>query len=48
MTAEDDRRAMDAIHEVMDGVEWDADTLDAIAKIVERSGRAIREPWANS
>ena len=36
-----DEEAMDQIHSLMDGEEWDADTLDGIAEIVQKTGRAI-------
>jgi hypothetical protein len=37
-----DTEAMALIHRALDGVEWSADTLDEIARIVERTGRVIR------
>jgi hypothetical protein len=36
------RAALDSIHACMDGKEWDADTLDAIAGILEQLGYEIR------
>lgn len=39
-----DKSAMDQIHELMDGNEWNADTLDRIAELVRFTGRAILEP----
>lgn len=38
------RNALDAIATLMDGQEWNADTLDAIAEILRGEGYAIREP----
>lgn len=34
---------LDEITLELDGIEWDADTLDRIAAILRRSGRVIRE-----
>lgn len=39
----DDHNAMLAIQELMDGVEWSADTLDEIAQIVRDAGYRIRD-----
>ncbi len=39
-----DTEAIEAIHKLMDREEWDADTLEAIAKEVTLTGRAIRDP----
>ncbi len=38
-----DARALDAIARELDGVEWDADTLDAIAAIIRATGRQVRD-----
>lgn len=38
-----DKAAMDGITEVMSGEEWNADSLDAIADIVGRTGREISD-----
>ena len=43
-----DTVAMDKIAELLDGTEWDAETLDKIAEIVKKSGREIREPVEDS
>src|SRR5262245_33964900 len=37
-----DRQALARIHEVMDGREWNSNTLEQIALIVEATGRTIR------
>ncbi len=39
-----DTEAIEAIHKLMDREEWDSDTLEAIAKEVTLTGRAIRDP----
>lgn len=39
-----DSEALDRIHKLLDGREWSADTLDAIADVVRSTGRVIREP----
>jgi len=39
-----DSEALDAIHEILDGCEWSADTLDEIAYIIRQTGRPINEP----
>lgn len=36
--------ALDAIHAVMDGKEWDSETLEQIAAILTAAGYVIREP----
>lgn len=36
-----DTDALDTIAELMSGVEWDPDTLEAIADIVRSTGRVI-------
>jgi hypothetical protein len=38
-----DHDALLAIQELMDGVEWSADTLDGIAKIMVSAGYRIRD-----
>lgn len=35
--------AINAIQGIMDGHEWDAETLDTIADIVRATGREIRD-----
>ena len=35
---------MTDIQTIMSGHEWNADTCDAIARVVRRTGRPIREP----
>jgi hypothetical protein len=41
----EDRRALDAIHEAMDGVAWNSDLWDEVAEIVLGTGRpAFRSP----
>lgn len=39
-----DTEAMDQIHQCMNQVGWDADTLDAIAGIVRATGRPVEDP----
>lgn len=36
--------AIKHMHEIMDGTEWNADTLDAIAAVLMGLGLRIREP----
>lgn len=36
--------AIEAIHELLDGKEWDSDTTSAIADVVKGLGLEIREP----
>lgn len=40
----DDKTAMDRIHALLDGTEWDSDTVSEIADIIEFTGRDIRDP----
>mgnify|MGYP003396137538 CR=1 FL=1 len=37
-------RALQDIHAIMDGKEWSADTLEAIAHVLESVGLPVREP----
>lgn len=39
----DTTTAINAIQGLMDGQEWDAETLDAIAGLVRATGREIRD-----
>ena len=39
-----DTEALNRIHECLNGLEWSADTLDAIAALVEATGRPIAPP----
>lgn len=39
-----DSGALVRIHRLLDGRQWSADTLDAIADVVRSTGRVIREP----
>lgn len=39
----DDHEAMEAIQRVLSGTQWDADTLEAIAVIVEKAGYPLRD-----
>jgi hypothetical protein len=39
-----DTEAVDQIHKLMDGLEWSADTLDEMARLVELTGRLIQDP----
>lgn len=39
-----DAKVLQRIHRIMDGTEWDADTLEAIAEVLRESGRTITEP----
>jgi hypothetical protein len=36
--------SLDAIHHLMDGVEWNPGTLEATAEVLRASGFTIREP----
>ena len=44
MTTKTDTQAMDEIHALLDGTEWDTETIEHVAEIVGRTGRKIREP----
>ena len=35
--------ALDAIHATMDGTEWDSDTLDTIADVLQLAGYEVRD-----
>ena len=39
-----DTEALDRIYDCLHGLEWSADTLDAIAALVEATGRPIAPP----
>ena len=39
-----DTEALNRIHECLNGLEWSADTLEAIATLVEATGRPIAPP----
>lgn len=39
-----DTAALDQIHAILDGAEWDCDTTVAVADVVTSTGRTIREP----
>ena len=39
-----DREAVEAIHDLLSGKEWEATTLDAVAFIIEDTGRLIADP----
>jgi hypothetical protein len=41
-----DTEALDRIHAGLTGLEWSADTLEAIAALVEGTGRPIAPPPA--
>lgn len=38
-----DTEALNAIHDLMSGREWDANTLDAIAELVQSTGRHLAD-----
>lgn len=38
-----DTEAMDRIHHILDGKEWDSETTSKISDVVEDSGRPVRE-----
>jgi hypothetical protein len=38
------QETLDAIHNCMDGKEWDADTLDQISDLLRQVGYEIRDP----
>lgn len=38
-----DTDALTAIHALLSGQQWDADTLDAIAELVEATGRLVAD-----
>lgn len=40
---DEDFFALDHIQDQLDGVEWDADTLERIADIVRETGREVRD-----
>ena len=37
-----DIEALNAIHQLLDGKEWDTDTLDQIAEVLRETGREVR------
>lgn len=39
-----DQEAMSKIHQLMNGTEWDSQTLDDIAGVVQQTGRGIDPP----
>ena len=39
-----DKQAIEAIHAILDGTEWEPQTLDDIAEVVLATGREIRDP----
>lgn len=39
-----DYDAINTIHALLDGQEWDPDTLDAIATVIAATGREVRDP----
>jgi hypothetical protein len=39
-----DEQALDRIAAALDGREWDADTLDAVAEAIRSTGRTIADP----
>lgn len=39
-----DKSALDAIRDLMSGAEWDSDTTEAVARIVQQTGREILQP----
>jgi len=39
-----DTEALNRIHACLDGVEWSGDTLEAIAALVDATGRPIAPP----
>jgi hypothetical protein len=39
-----DTDALDRIHACLSGLEWSADTLEAIAALVEATGRCVAPP----
>ena len=38
-----DLEALNDIHELLDGKEWDSDTLNNIAEIIRETGREVRD-----
>jgi hypothetical protein len=38
------QRGLQAVADIMSGKEWNADTLDAVAKVVRDAGYTIKEP----
>ena len=43
-TAEvDDYTALEAIHSLLDGMEWSGDTLDQVAQVLQKTGRPVRD-----
>lgn len=37
-------KALDRICSLLDGQEWDSDTTEAIAQVIEQTGRPVRDP----
>jgi hypothetical protein len=44
MQALSDTEALNRIHDCLNGLEWSADTLEAIAALLEATGRPIAPP----
>ena len=41
-------KAIRDIHEILDGIEWDAGTIELVAKVIEDVGYSISEPKGDS
>jgi hypothetical protein len=39
-----DKEALDRIAAMLDGTEWDSDTMSRVADIVMSTGRTVRDP----
>ncbi len=39
-----DWETLNQIHRLLDGTEWDSDTMSQVAELVEASGRKIGDP----
>ena len=43
----DDTTTLNQIHRILNGTEWDSDTMSQVAELVELSGRHIADPNDN-
>ena len=39
-----DTTTLNKIHKILDGTEWDSETIERVAELVEASGRKIGDP----
>ena len=44
LKANEDRATLERIHGIMDGVEWDSETIDLVAQAMRHAGYSISHP----